>query len=194
MGPVRQLFLLTVLLLGACSLRTMIDAFTSEQDRAFAQEMVTRLRDGDQAWLKQHFAPDLWAQSNGQLAIVPALFPSDTGTTELIGADISSNTVNGRTERSKQFTLATHGGDRWTVTSFQTYSTGGPDRVVQWSVVPHNSRPPEVATFDIWDSALPWFWGGMAIILVGGGGLIFWLVRRSRRKHDPWAGRNGGRP
>ena len=183
MGPVRHLFLLMLLLLGACSLRTAVDAFSTEQDRAFAQEMVSRLRGGDHDWLERHFEPELWAQSTRHMGFVPGRFPREAGTTELIGFSISTNFVNGQTQRTKQFILTTHGGDQWAITSFQTYSTGGTDRVVQWSVMPHSSRPPEVAMIETWDSALPWFWGGMAITLCGIGGLIFWLVRRSRQKN-----------
>lgn len=192
MWSVRHLFLLILLLLGACSLRSVVDTFIPEQDRAFAREMVEHLRAGDEAWLRQHFAPELWAQSRGQLGAVPGLFPSEAGKTELIAANVQSSTFNGRTERNKQFTLATQGGGRWTVTSFRTYSAGGPDKVVEWSVVPHSARPPEVAMYETWDAALPWFWVGMAIGLLGLAGLVFWLVRRSRRSHDSWA--DGGAP
>lgn len=189
MGPVRQLFLLTLLLvLGACSLRGAIDAVTPEADHAFAREMVSRLRNGDRAWLQRHFAPELWAQGGEQLAAAPALFPKEPGTTQMIGFNISTNMSGGRTERSKEYTLVTHGGGRWTVTGFATYSTGGPDRVVQWSVVPHSTIPPELAVLEAWDRALPWVWAGMAVALLGMGSLIFWLVRRSRRKHDRWSG------
>jgi hypothetical protein len=191
MGPLRHFLLLTLLLLGACSMRGVVENFTSDQDRAFAGEMVKRLRAADEAWLRRHFAAELWARSSAELASVPARFPSEAGRTELIAVNIAVNSVNGRTERNKEFTLATQGGGRWTVTSFRTYSADGPDKVVQWSVVAHSTRPPEVAMFETWDSALPWFWGGMAVTLCGIGGLVFWLVRRSRRRHDPWADRNG---
>jgi hypothetical protein len=184
MGPVRHFILLLLLLLGACSLRAALDTLTPEKDRAFAGEMVTRLRGGDRAWLERHFDPELWAKSGGQLAGVPALFPSEAGKTEIIGFHLSSSLANGRSVRSKQFTLVTQGGGRWTVTSFQTYSAGGPDKVVQWSVVPHSSPPPEVVMIETWDAALPWFRGGMAVCLLAIGGLVFWLVRRSRRKRD----------
>lgn len=192
MGRARHLILLMILLLGACTLRGAVNAVTPKEDRAFAHEMVSRLRHGDQAWLRQRFAPELWAQSGAQLGAVPAMFPGEGGNTELIGFNISTNFVNGRTQRSKQFTLATEGDGRWTMTNFRTYSTGGPEQVVQWSVVPYSSRPPEVAMIDTMEAALPWFWGGMAATLCGIAALIFWLVRRSRRKHDPWAGRRGG--
>lgn len=193
MGPARQLLLLMLLLLGACSARGTIDAITPEADRAFAREMVARLRSGDRAWLRRHFEPELWARSGEQLAAAPALFPKEAGTTEMVGFNISTNMSGGRTERSKEFTLVTHGGGRWTMTGFATHSTGGPDRVVQWSVVPYSSIPPELAVIDAMDRVLPWVWGGLAVFLIGGGGLIFWLVRRSRRKHDPWAGRGDAR-
>jgi len=194
MPLVRNFALLLLLLLAACSMRGALDALTSEEDRAFAREMVSRLRSGDQAWLQQRFAPELWTESGKQLAQVPALFPSEPGATELIGFNISTNMTGGRTERSKEFTLVTHGGGRWTVTSFRTFSTGGPDQVVQWSVVPHSARPPELAVIEGWDAALPWVWGAMAVTLLAVGGLIVWLVRRSRRRHDPLTGQGRGMP
>ena len=186
MGPVRHLILLTLLLLGACSLRGVIDAATPQADRALALEMVSRLRSGDRAWLEKKFAPELWAESGEQLAAVPALFPKEAGTTEIVQFQISTNMANGRTERIKSFTLVTHGGGRWTMTGFRTYSTGGPDRVVQWQVVPHSTVPPELAMLDAMDRALPWIAAILAILAIGLVGLIFWLVRRSRRRHDPW--------
>ena len=192
MKPVRQLVLVLLVLLSACTMRGALDALTSEEDRAFAQEMVSRLRSGDEAWLQQRFQPDLWAQSGKQLGGVPALFPSETGTTELIGFNISTNMTSGRTERNKEFTLVTHGGGRWTVTSFRTYSTGGPDQVVQWSVVPHSTRPPELAVIEGWDRAVPWVWGALLVTLAAVVALIVWLVRRSRRKHDPLTGQGSG--
>lgn len=192
MPAVRHLFLVMLLLLGACSMRGAIDALTSEEDRAFAQEMVSRLRSGDQAWLQQRFAPELWMQSGKQLGQVPSLFPGGTGTTELIGFNISTNMSGGRTERNKQFTLVTHGGGRWTVTSFRTFSTGGPDQVVQWSVVPHSAPPPELAMIEGWDKAVPWVWAGLLVTLAAVIALIAWLVRRSRQRRDPLAGHRPG--
>ena len=194
MRSVRHLVLLLSLLLAACSMRSAMDALTSPEDRAFAQEMVTRLRSGDEAWLQQRFQPDLWAQSGKQLAGVPQLYPAEPGTTEMIGFNVSTNMTGGRTERNKEFTLVTHGGGRWTVTSFRTFSAGGPDQVVQWSVVPHNERPPELAMIEGWDAALPWFWGVLIATLLGVIALIVWLVRRSRRKHDPLTGQGRGMP
>ena len=190
---IRALSLVLVVLAGACSLRSAIEGMTSPEDRAFAQAMVDHLRRGDSAWLEQRFDPALWQQSGKQLGEVPAMFPRETGTTEIVSFSTSTNITNGRTEREKGFTLVTSGGGRWTVTQFRTHSTGGPDRVVQWSVVPHNSAPPEVTMMEAWDRMLPWFWGGLLFALAAIGGLIFWLVRRSRRRaRDPLEG--GSRP
>ena len=190
MGPVRHLCLLILLLLGACTVRGTMNRFLPEADRAFAHEMVSQMRRGDRVWLERHFEPELWARSGDRLAAVPGLFPQHGGSTEVIGFNIATNFAAGRTERKKQFTLATQGDGRWTITRFRTYSTGGPDRVVEWSVEPYSSKPPEIALIEAWDSVLPWIWAGIGVILIGFGALIFWLVRRSRRKHDPWAGRS----
>ena len=192
MPAVRHLVLLFLFLLGACSMRSAIDALTSPEDRAFAREMVAHLRSGDEAWLQQRFHPDLWAESGKRLAGVPQLYPGVPGTTEIVGFNVSTNISGGRTERNKEFTLVTHGGGRWTVTGFRTFSAGGPDQVVQWSVVPHSSPPPELAVIEGWDSALPWVWGGLAVALLAASALIVWLVRRSRRKRDSPMGQAPG--
>lgn len=175
----RMIFLLLVLLAGACSMRSIIETMTSPEDRAFAQEMVERLRNADAAWLQQHFDPQLWAQSGKQLGQVPDLFPDVAGTTEITSFSFSTSNRGGAVERTREFTLVTHGAGRWTVTSFRTYSTGGPDRVVQWSVVPHDSPPPAMTAM----KAIPWIIGGSLAILLFFVVLIVWLVRRSRQKH-----------
>lgn len=182
MRAVQALVLAMLALLSACSMRSALNSMTPEQDRAFAHEMVAHLRSGDEAWLRQRFRPDLWEESAKQLAGVPALFPAETGTTELVGFESRFNSAGGRTEREKNFNLVTHGGGRWTVTSFRTYSDGGPEKVVQWSVVPHASEPTELAVLNGMDAALPWIWGGAIAVLLLALGLIVWLVRRSGRK------------
>lgn len=194
MRPVRQLMLIFLMLLGACSMRSAIESLTSPEDRAFAQEMVNRLRSGDQAWLQQHFRADLWEQSGKQLGEVPSLYPTGEAETELIGFNISTNMTGGQTVRNREFTLVTHGGGRWTVTTFRTYSEGGPDQVVQWRVTPHTSPPPELTMIQTWDAMVPWIWAGTIIVLGAVALLIFWLVRRSRRRHDPLMGQGSGTP
>ncbi|MDQ4087348.1 MAG: hypothetical protein M3177_04965 [Pseudomonadota bacterium] len=188
MQPVRHLILVMLALLGACTMRSAINTMTSEQDRAFAQEMVSRLRSADAAWLEQHFDPRLWEQSGKQVAGAPDLFPREPGTTELIGFHVSTNMAAGRTERTKEFSLVTHGGGRWTVTHFRTYSTGGPDKVVQWSVTPHDAPPPELTMIETWDAAVPWIWAALVTVLAGVVALIVWLVRRSRRNREALMG------
>ena len=184
----RALVLILVALLAACSMRSALNALTSEEDRAFAHQMVERLRAGDSAWLEQRFHPDLWAQSGKQIGGVPELYPTAPGTTEIVGFNVSSSNVNGRRERSREFTLVTHGGGRWTTTFFRTESTGGPDRVMAWRVTPSNSPPYELTMIESWDRVVPWIWAGLATVLIGFTVLIVWLVRRSRRKHDPLMG------
>ena len=181
----RSFFLFLTVLLAACTMRSAINTMTSEEDRAFAQAMVDNLRSGNAAWLQQHFRPDLWQDSAKQMAQVPSMFPGERGTTEIVNFSVSTNMSNGVTERNKEFALVTQGGGRWTVTRFRTYSSGGPDQVVQWSVVPHTSAPPELAMMETWDSLVPWIWAGLLIFVALVGGLIFWLIRRSRRRRDP---------
>ena len=183
----RAWLLLLVLILGACTMRSALDAMTSPEDRAFAQAMVDHLRSGDEAWLRARFRPDLWEQSAKQIGQVPEFFPTAPEATELVAFSTISANRNGATERTKSFILVTHGGGRWTVTSFRTRSVGGPEQVVEWNVVPHSSAPPELELIQGFDAAVPWIRGALIAILLLVGGLIFWLLRRlgRPRSQDP---------
>lgn len=187
----RALVLILCALLAACTMRSAVNALTSEEDRAFAQEMVERLRAGDSAWLERQFHPDLWAQSGKQIGQARELYPNEPGTTEIVGFNVSSTTINGRTERSREFTLVSHGGGRWTTTWFRTHAGGGADQVVEWRVTPSSAPPPELTMIETWDSMVPWIWAGVLIVLVGVAALVIWLVRRSRRQSDPLMGQRG---
>jgi hypothetical protein len=180
----RVLLLVMLALLGACTMRSALDALTGPQDRALAQEMVERLRRGDAAWLQSRFQPDLWVQSGKQIQQAQALYPDVPGTTELVGFNVSSNLSGGAAERTKEFTLVTHGGGRWTVTTFRTFSTGGPDQIVQWSVTPHATPPPQLTVMQTWDAAVPWIWAALVVLLLSVGALIVWLVRRRGRRRQ----------
>jgi hypothetical protein len=179
----RVLALLMLILLGACSMRAALDAMTSPEDRAYAQRMVESLRNGDEAWLRAQFRPDLWALSGKQVGEAERFYPTGPATTDLVSFETSTRTANGRTEANKSFTLVTHGGGRWTVTNFRTFSEGGPPQVVQWSVTPHSAPPPELTAMETFDRIVPWLQAGLIVGVLLVGGLIFWLVRRSRRKH-----------
>lgn len=193
----RRIFvLLLVLLVGACSLRGAMNAMTSPEDRAFAQAMVDNLRSNNTAWLEQRFDPDLWAESGKQLGGVPALYPTVPGTTELVSYSVNSNNIgSAASERTQEFTMVTEGGGRWAVTKFRTFATGGgPPRVVQWSVVPHTSAPPELTMLRAMDSAVPWIWGGGLFVLLLVAGIVVLIVRSNRRKRDSLMGQSRGTP
>jgi hypothetical protein len=179
---VAMILSLLLVLAGGCSVRSTLERMTSAEDRAFGQEMVARLRSGDEAWLRQHFDLSLWSESGKTLSQVPGLFPAETAPAILVSFDTSTSMSDGATERQKGFTYVTSGSDRWTVTRFRTYSDGGPDRVVQWQVTPHDEPPPELRMMEQMDAALPWIWGIFAAMAAGLTALIVWLIRRSRRR------------
>lgn len=189
----RWLVLLLAVLVGACSLRGAMNAMTSPEDRAFAQAMVDNLKSNDQAWLERHFHPDLWAESGKQLGGVAALYPSAPGATELVSYSVNSNNIGSASaERTQEFTLVTEGGGRWAVTRFRTHSTGGgAPRIVQWSVVPHTSEPPELAILKTMDRAVPWIWGGIIFVLLLVVGIIVLIVRSNRRRRAAASGGTG---
>lgn len=192
MTRITTIVMVVILSLGACSMRSAMERMTSEEDRAFANEMVARLRSGDAAWLQARFDPQLWAQSGKDAANAGQYYPEVPGTTEMVSFSTSTSTTNGAYQRTKEFALVTHGGARWTTTSFSTHSTGGPDLVVAWRVTPHTSEPSELTMLNSIDNVLPWIQAALVAVLVGGVVLVVWLVRRSRRRRrDPLEGQRG---
>lgn len=189
MHRLRALVLFAFALLAACSMRSAIDAMSSPEDRAFAQEVVDHLRRADSAWLQARFEPGLWERTNAQIAQVPELFPTVPGETQLVGYSTNSDFANGVTESTREFTLITEGGGRWTTTRLMTRSTGGPTQIVAWYVEPHDQRPPELVFAEGWERVIPWLWGGLIFVLLLVGGIVFLIIRHVGRKSDPGGGR-----
>ena len=193
MRPVHALLLFLTLFVGACSPRSAIDAFSSPEDRAFAQDFVAKMRRGDVKSLQPMFDPGVWRESESQFAGAQRLYPASQGTTELIGYQFNTNSTNGVTTRVKNYTLVTHDTSTWTTTLIQTRSDqDGPDRIVGWNVNGGPEMPPIYRQYQSMEAAVPWMRAGVAVGLLAAAGLAFWLIRRSRRKRA--AGQGVGTP
>jgi hypothetical protein len=170
------------LLVAACSLEGAMDRMVSAGDRAFAERFVADVRAGHAERLKPEFDPELWAKSGEQLVAARALFPRGEGRTRLIGYNISANYANGASSTTRNYVLVTTDERHWTRTEILTLSEGGPARVVRWNVNGSDTPPPELQFLDMWERIVPWVQGGIAIVLIAFIALIWWLVRRSRRR------------
>lgn len=182
MGWARHFVLIMLLLLGACSMEAAIEKLSSPEDRAFAMRFVDHVRIGNEEALKPQFDPELWTKSREQLALARPLFPPGRGSTRLISYHVATNFTNGASSTRKEFILVTTDQTHWTRTRIVTLAEGGPARVVEWNVNGSREPPPELVMIETWEKALPWVWAGLAVVLVGGIGLVWWLVRRSRRR------------
>ncbi|HEX8622983.1 MAG TPA: hypothetical protein VF718_13535 [Allosphingosinicella sp.] len=183
MGWGRHLVLLALLTFAAaCSMEAAIEKLSSPEDRAFAMRFVEEVRGGDEAALKPQFDPGLWAKSRDQLALARPLFPRGEGRTRLIGYRVATDVTNGESSTTKEFTLVTTDQARWTRTRMVTLARGGPARVVEWNVDGFDEPPPELEMYESMERLAPWLQAGALIGLIGGIALVWWLVRRSRRR------------
>lgn len=186
----RQAVLLFVLMLAAaCSMKSAIERLSSPEDRAFAMRFVDDVRSGDGEALRPGFNPELWAKSREQIAMARPLFPPGRGSTTLVGYQVAANVSNGDSSTRKEYILVTTDGSHWTRTRIVTLARGGPAKVVEWKVDGLNEPPPELQMYESMERLLPWLQGGALFVLLGGIGLVWWLVRRSRRRQSgrPWA-------
>lgn len=183
MGWARHLVLLLLLILAAaCSMQAAIEKLSSPEDRAFAMRFVDNVRSDNEEALKPQFDPELWAKSREQLPLARPLFPPGRGSTKLIGYHIAAKFMNGTSSTTKEYILVTTDQTHWTRTRIVTLAEGGPARVVEWNVNGFKEPPPELQMYESMERLAPWLQAGALIFLVGGIGLIWWLVRRSRRR------------
>jgi hypothetical protein len=167
---------------AACSMEAAINKLSSAEDRAFAQRFVADVRRGDAEALAPQFDPELWVKSRDQLPMARALFPAGEGTTRLIGFHVSANLTNGQSTTSKQYVLVTTDGSHWTRTIVATLARDGPARVVEWNVNGFKAPPPELEMYESMERAAPWVQAGAVLFLLALVGLVWWLVRRSRKR------------
>lgn len=186
MGWARSLVLLLLLTLAAaCSMQAAIEKMSSPEDRAFATRFVDNVRTADEEALKPDFDPELWAKSREQLALARPLFPPGKGSTRLVGYHVSTSLTNGASSTTKEFILVTTDQTHWTRTRIVTFAEGGPARVVEWKVDGFKEPPPELRMYESMERLAPWLQAGALLFLVAGIGLVWWLVRRSRRRARP---------
>jgi hypothetical protein len=159
-----------------------INKLSSAEDRAFAQAFVADVRRGDAEALAPLFEPGLWVKSRDQLPMAPSLFPANQGTTRLIGFHVSANLTNGVSTTSKQYVLVTTDGSHWTRTTIATLARDGPARIVEWNVSGFKTPPPELEMYERMERAAPWIQAGALLLLLFLIGLVWWLVRRSRKR------------
>lgn len=178
----RSLLLSCLMLAAACSMQSAIEKMSSPEDRAFAMRFVDNVRSADEGALKPEFDSELWAKSRAQLALARPLFPPGEGSTRLIGYQIATNLSNGASSTRKEYILVTTDQTHWTRTRLVTLAEGGPARVVEWNVEGFKEPPPELRMYESMERLVPWLQAGALIGLVGGIGLVWWLVRRSRRR------------
>lgn len=185
------------LALAACSMQSMMEAMSTPEERQFAQDFVANLRSGNEAWFRERMAPYSWERSESMFAARRGLFPPERGRTTLTSYSLSVNRdPGGRTVRSVSYALVTEAGGQWIETRFDTLAEdGAPQQVSQWSVVPLSGRPPELAFMEASEKAVPWMWGFAALLLAVIAGIVWAIVRSSRRKRAEWeSSRQGGRP
>lgn len=159
-----------------------INKMSSPEDRAFAQRFVQHVRRGETERLKPDFDPELWVKSQQQLPQARPLFPPGEGSTRLVGYQVSTNFTTGGSATRKSYFLVTTDNSHWTATRLVTLARGGPARVVDWNVNGYKQPPPELVMYERMEAAVPWIQAGALLLLLALAGLIWWLVRRSRRR------------
>lgn len=173
--------LLFASLATACSMQGMIEAMTSEEDRAFAQSFVDNIQAGDSAALQEMVDPELWKESAGQLEQAATLFPDGDSETQIIAYSMNSDGLGEFARTEREFTLVTTDQTHWTTTRLKTFQEGSDPLIISWNVDGSSERPADMEMME--NVGTVFMWAGIIALLIFVGiiVLIVWLVRRSRR-------------
>lgn len=170
------------ILCGGCSMRGMVNKMVSDEDRALAMRVLGDIRSGQSAKLKPLLAPEIWAESENEIAQAPGQFPTAPGSTEFISYSTSSNYENGKTTQAKSFTLVTTDQQIWTTTKLEFRGSGGPLQLTAWQVNGAREKPADLKTLEAIDKVLPIIGIVVLLFVIGLIVLIVFLVRRSSRR------------
>ena len=184
MTLIRSILLGWLLLASACSMDTAIERMSSPEDRAFARGFVEDVRAGRAERLQPQVQPGLWAEMASQLPQAKKLYPAGQAETKLLGYSVNSQVGTGGSVTTKQYVLVTTDGKRWTETLLATEARDGTTFVVGWNIQPFDEPSPTLRQYEQYEAAVPWLRAGLAVVLIAGGLLVFWLVRRYRRRRN----------
>lgn len=182
-NAIRSLMAVLALMLAtACSLDTMIENMTSEEDRAMTQSFIDHVRARDMAALGAMIDPDIWKESVAPLEEAATLYPEGGGETRIISYSMNSDGFGDGARTRKDFVLVTTDERLWTTTEIVTLQEGGDPMIIGWHVDNANEAPAELEIME--NMGTVFLWAGIIglVFLIGIVILVVWLVRRSRRK------------
>jgi len=91
-NAIRSLMALLALMLStACSMDTMIQNMTSEEDRAMTQAFIDHIRARDMAALEAMIDPGLWKESVAPLEQAATMYPEGGGETRIMSYSMNSD-------------------------------------------------------------------------------------------------------
>ncbi len=174
--------LLALMLATACSMDTMIENMTSEEDRAMTQAFIDHIRARDMAALEAMIDPGLWKESVAPLEQAATMYPEGGGETRIMSYSMNSDGLGDSTRTRKDFILVTTDERLWTTTEIVTLQEGGDPAIIGWHVDNSDEPPAELEIME--NMGTVFLWAGIIglVILIGIVVLVVWLVRRSRRK------------
>jgi hypothetical protein len=173
------------IILSGCSPKAAIDKLAGPEGKATAFELLDQLCAPDQTPLVARFHPDLTANSAEQLKMVGQYCPQTNGERQLVGYHTSANVSTEGSVSTRSMVVVQRDGARWITASFTLQARDGArDQVMEWNINASPEKPSELATLDAVEDAMPMVRLvalGLVLLL---GGLITWLVMRSRRKRQ----------
>ncbi|HMO75931.1 MAG TPA: hypothetical protein PKD99_05170 [Sphingopyxis sp.] len=127
--------------------------------------------------------PEIATSAQDMAPLLPNECPEGQATWQLASYQWNTNINNGLKQRQEDAVVVGTGNAKWTTVSLRFYAENdAPLQIVQWNVLGSTTKPEALTFIEQYEKGMKTAGIAGAILLLLVGGLVVWLVRRSRAK------------
>ena len=173
---------LLALLLAGCSFQATLDKLVAPERQKEIIGIAERFCI-DPASTVSLLHPEIASTAVEAAPPLPRECPEGKATWQLASYEWKTNAEPGIKQRQEEVVVVGHAGAKWTTVSLRFFAENdAPLQITEWNVLGSSTKPEALAFIESYEAGVKTLRIVVPLVLLAIGGLIFWLVRRSRAK------------
>jgi len=171
-----------LLMMSGCSYQAALDKMVSPERQkeivGIGQRFCT-----DPVANTQLLHPEIAGTAAEAVTLLPRECPEGAATWQLASYQWKTNVEPGLKQQQEEAVVVGTGKGKWTTVSLRFFAeNGAPMQITSWNVVGSTTKPDALLFAEQYETGVKVIGAIGAGVLLAIGGLVFWLVRRSRAR------------
>ncbi|UNU43272.1 hypothetical protein EAO27_11535 [Sphingopyxis sp. YF1] len=171
-----------VLMVSGCSYQAALDKMVSPERQKEIVDIGQRFCT-DPVANTRLLHPEIAGTAAEAAPLLPRECPAGRATWQLASYQWKTNVEPGLKQQQEEAVVIGTGKGKWTTVSLRFFAeNGGPTQITSWNVLGSATKPDALRFAEQYETGVKVIAAVGAAVLLAIGGLVFWLVRRSRAR------------